>query len=104
LIADIAGRIQWITDNIQNATMGPVQRSRKDVTQNLTWVRYDFQIWHDNEVAELKQLNSSQCSAGIKCVIQFDTSTLLLTGAISGVGKMKTTANGKIFTLCHPYY
>ena len=79
--------------------MGPTQRSRKDVTRNLRAVRREYQQWHDNEVGELKQLNSSQCSGGQKCFIQFNTSSLLLTGAITGRGIMKTTANGLRYLL-----
>lgn len=93
-MADLAGRIEWLTINIQNASMGPVLRSRKDVTRELTWVRHDFQTWHNNEVAELRDLNSSQCSGGAACYVQFNTSSLLLTGVIAGRGTLSHTADG----------
>ncbi len=86
LIDDLAGRITWIDENIEFAQMDSVRRSRKDVKENLTKVMDDFGHWHDNEVQELRLLNSSQC-AFTKCTIQFNTSSLLLTGAINDVGK-----------------
>jgi len=85
LINDINGKIKWIENNIEDATMTPNLRSRKDVRENLTWVQADLLQWLDNENVELKMLNSSQCVM-IDCFIQFNTSSLQVTGAINDTG------------------
>jgi len=85
LVDDLHGRIKWITENIEWAVMGPKYRSRKDVKERLSYVRWDYNHWLDNEIRELFQLNSSQCSFK-KCTIKFNTSSLELTGAITGTG------------------
>jgi hypothetical protein len=38
----IIGRVEWLGENIEDANMGPILRSRKDVRSNLTWVQADF--------------------------------------------------------------
>ena len=86
LVDDLKGRIDWLEINIEDATMRPELRSRKDVRANLTWVQADYMHWYENEVVELKELNTSQCIVR-DCWIQFNTSSLLLTGAIEDVGK-----------------
>eukprot|EP01034_Spumella_vulgaris_P021395 gene21395-27425_t len=93
LVDDLLGRIDWLGDNIEVATMGPVLRSRKDVRANLTWVQADIADWWSNENTELKELSSSQCVKE-SCEITFDTSTLMLTGAIRAKGTIKTTDSG----------
>ena len=93
LVSDINGRMQFLTNNIENATMGPILRSRKDVRENLTWVIADFNHWLQNEKIELQNLSSSMC-VSTSCYIQFNTSSLLLTGAITGKGELKKTPNG----------
>lgn len=85
LVSDLRGRIDWLGENIEDATMRPELRARKDVRRNLTWVQADFTYWWQNEVEELKQLNSSQCVLK-ECVILFNTSSLQLTGAINDTG------------------
>ena len=89
LISDLKGRIDWLFKNIEWATMGPIYRSRKDVKEYLTRVKHNYTEWHDNEVSELIQLNTSQCSL-TNCTIMFNTSSLQLTGAIQGIGKLKS--------------
>lgn len=86
LIDDLAGRIEWLADNIEDASMRPELRARKDVRSNLTMVKADFTNWWENEVDELRQLNTSQCIQQ-DCVILFNTSSLLLTGAINDTGE-----------------
>jgi hypothetical protein len=86
LVDDLQGRIDWLSENIEWASMGPTLRSRKDVRRNLTWVQADFIHWMQNEVDELKQLNSSMCIER-SCRIMFNTSSLRLTGAINDIGK-----------------
>jgi hypothetical protein len=86
LVDDLRGRIDWLEENIEDATMRPELRSRKDVRANLTWVKADFTHWWENEVDELQQLSSSQCIEK-ECWIMFNTSSLELTGAISDTGK-----------------
>jgi hypothetical protein len=86
LVSDLEGRVAWLGEQIEVATMDSTLRSRKDVRRNLTWVQDDFQHWLNNEIDELKQLNSSQC-VSTSCYIQFNTTSLLLTGAIEDVGK-----------------
>ena len=93
LVSDLSGRVNWMQENIEWATMGPVLRSRKDTTSKMTWERSVFNDWLNAETDELIQLNSSQC-AKKKCSIRFDTSTLLLTGAITGKGVVLKTPNG----------
>ena len=93
LVSDITGQIQFLTNNIENATMGPVLRARKDVRENLTWVIADLNQWLRNEKTELNELSSSQC-VSTSCFIQFNTSSLTLTGAITGKGELKRTENG----------
>jgi len=93
LVDDLQGRIDWLGENIEDAKMDAVFRSRKDVRQNLTWVQADFRYWWQNEVDELQQLNSSQCIVE-NCVILFNTSSLLLTGAINDTGVVKLTPQG----------
>lgn len=85
-INDIHGKINWIDNNIEDATMTPNLRSRKDVRENLTWVQADLLEWLENENYELKILNSSQCVMK-DCFIQFNTSSLELTGAVNDTGK-----------------
>ncbi len=87
LVDDLQGRIDWLGANIEVAAMGPTLRSRKDVRSNLTWVQADFVHWRSNEVAELRELNSSQC-AEHQCVVLFNTSSLQLTGAVNATGMM----------------
>ncbi len=86
LIYDLQGRIDWLEKNIEVATMGNDLRARKDVRRNLTWVRADYMHWQQNEIYELKVLNSSQCIYS-ECHILFNTSSLQLSGAINDVGK-----------------
>eukprot|EP01038_Epipyxis_sp_PR26KG_P012059 gene12059-16136_t len=93
LIKDIKGRTEWIEENIEVAQMNAVLRSRKDVRANLTWVKADYHHWYMNEVAELVELNTSQC-VSTRCMIQFNTSSLELTGAITGTGVVKYTSSG----------
>lgn len=93
LVEDLMGQINWLTDNIETAVMGPQLRSRKDVKTNLSDVRLDIINWLDNEQVELTSLTSSQC-VNTPCRIQFNTSSLLLTGAINGTGEVKQTAQG----------
>ncbi len=93
LIDDLQGRIDWLSNNIEFATMGPLLRSRKDVKENISWVIADFRNWWQNEIVELKELNSSQC-VGRRCGIMFNTSSLELTGAITGKGEVKKTLSG----------
>lgn len=93
LVSDIKGRIEFLSINIENATMGPTLRSRKDVRENLTWVIADLNHWLHNEQVELQELSSSQC-VSTSCFIQFNTSSLELTGAITGKGELKMTASG----------
>jgi hypothetical protein len=93
LIDDLQGRIDWLSENIEFATMGPVLRSRKDVKENISWVIADFRNWWENEVQELRELNTSQC-VGRRCGIMFNTSSLELTGAITGRGVVRKTAAG----------
>ena len=93
LVTDLDGRIDWLGDNIEWATMGPELRSRKDVRRELEWVKDDFRNWKVNEVGELRLLNSSMC-AQVECWLLFNTSSLELTGAISGTGVIRFTDAG----------
>ncbi len=93
LVSDLIGRVDWLGENIEWANMSPQLRSRKDVRRNLTWVQDDFRHWLNNEQYELHQLNSSQCVQK-DCWIQFNTSSLLLTGAITGKGVVRYTSSG----------
>jgi hypothetical protein len=85
LVDDLFGRIDWLDEHIETAVMGPQLRSRKDVRANLTWVQADIVQWWTNELSELGELSSSQCVSE-QCIIRFDTSSLLLTGAITAKG------------------
>ena len=85
LVSDLIGRVAWLEENIEVATMGPDLRSRKDVRRNLTWVKADYEHWLNNEEDELDQLSSSQCIYK-HCWILFNTSSLSLSGAITGTG------------------
>jgi len=93
LIDDIQGRIDFLGKNIEWADMGAELRSRKDVKANLSWVRYDFENWRDNEIVELHDLTSSQCTK-VGCSLLFDTTTLKLIGAINDTGVIRKTALG----------
>jgi hypothetical protein len=88
LVSDLVGRVSWLDENIEVASMGPGLRSRKDVRQNLTSVKEDFKHWLHNERDELQQLDTSQCILK-NCSLLFNTSSLELTGVISGKGKVK---------------
>jgi hypothetical protein len=90
LVSDLTGRVEWLGDNIELASMGPELRSRKDVRRNLTWVQDDFHNWLINEELELLELSSSQC-INEDCWIQFNTTSLALTGAITGTGVVRKT-------------
>eukprot|EP00981_Chlorochromonas_danica_P011120 scaffold3756_cov180-Ochromonas_danica.AAC.12 len=93
LVADLQGRIAWLTENIETAAMGPVLRSRKDVRIYLSDQRADYSRWEQNEQEELNELRSSQCvSTG--CHILFNTSSLRLSGAINGTGVIGNTSSG----------
>lgn len=87
LVDDLLGRIEWLAENIEDAQMGPELRARKDVRANLTFVKADFTHWRENEIDELRQLNTSQCIER-SCTIMFNTSSLSLTGAINDTGKL----------------
>jgi hypothetical protein len=87
LVDDLFGRVNWISDNIEWSKMGPVLRSRKDVKRHQSAVRATYNRWLDNEIEELKELNSSMC-ASVKCTIMFNTSSFELTGAIQGTGML----------------
>ena len=51
---------------------------------------------HKNiQVGELHELTSSQCAGSMSCYIQFNTSSLELTGVINGTGTIKTTSQGR---------
>ena len=39
LVSDLEGRIDWLTENLEVANMGPKLRARKDVRRSLTWVQ-----------------------------------------------------------------
>jgi hypothetical protein len=93
LVDDLSGRIDWLYENIEWANMGPEHRARKDVRENLTWVRADFLHWWEKETIELQELSLSQC-ARENCTLLFNTSSLLLTGAINDVGELRLTEDG----------
>ena len=93
LVSDLLGRIEWLEENIEWADMGPELRSRKDVRQDLLWRKADFTNWWANEVDELRELNMSQCSTA-DCNLLFNTTSLELTGVISGTGVIRTTDAG----------
>lgn len=93
LVDDLRGRIDWSIDNIEVAVMGPIKRSRKDVKEIMSSIIDDYTKWWSNEVEELNELSSSQCVLK-NCTITFDTTTLRLTGAITGIGKLKKTSEG----------
>ena len=86
LLLDLSGEINWMTQNLQTATMDFKLRSRKDVIEDMRDKRAKIYDWKMNEVNEMKSLNSSQCSY-VNCVIRFNTSALTLTGAITGKGE-----------------
>ena len=93
LVSDIRGRIEWLEDNIEWSNLGPEVRSRKDNRRNVLYEIADFQRWYDNEVSELIALNSSQCSL-TSCFLHFNTTSLLMTGAIEATGEIRSTGNG----------
>lgn len=94
LVDDLGGRIQWLGENIEIASMDAQRRSRKDVRQNITWVQDDFRKWKRNEEAELAELSSSMC-VNVTCSLIFDTSNLTLTGSIgSWPGVVRRTSAG----------
>ena len=93
LVDDIKGRIDWLGENVEWASMDAVRRSRKDVRSNLTLVQAKFFDWWVNEKQELKELDSSMCS-NVHCTITFDTSTLKLWGAINDTGVIRKTSAG----------
>ena len=101
LVDDLKGRIDWIGDNIEDASMRPELRARKDVRRNLTWVQADFTYWWQNENVELKELNSSMCIMK-DCWIQFNTTSLLLTGAINDTGVVLNSGRFFIFSIQQP--
>ena len=86
LVDDLTGRVDWTSDNIEWAKMGPVLRSRKDVKRHLSAIRATYNHWLENEIQELRELNSSMC-ASVKCTITFNTTSFELTGAIQGRGR-----------------
>jgi len=92
LVDDLKGRINWLQKNIETAVMGPKLRARKDVKANLLGIKKKFKDWWQNEVMELNTLNASQC-VHKKCFLEFNTSSLILSGAIQGKGTIKTTKN-----------
>jgi len=53
------------------------------------------------KVGELVELTSSQCAGSMPCFVQFNTSSLELTGVINGTGTLKTTSKGGIHTYIH---
>jgi hypothetical protein len=85
LVYDLENRVDWINENIQYAKMDATRRSRKDVIEYMSKERQHFTQWMLNEVEELKQLNTSQCTL-ITCSITFNTTSLELTGAINDIG------------------
>ena len=93
LVYDLEGRVDWINENIEFAKMDAVKRSRKDVKEFMIKERDHFTAWLVNERSELNSLNSSQCTLQ-KCSIQFNTSSLLLTGAIEDTGVIRYTGDG----------
>ncbi len=99
-VDDIRGRVDWWSNNLDLADMGPVYRSRKDVRQRSRFIRADFTRWWENEIEELKQLNSSMC-VNEMCSLLFDTTLGTMVGAIDAVGVIKETDGGNeaaIFT------
>jgi hypothetical protein len=90
LVADLEGRLEWIDENIEVARMDAVRRARKDVKAYMLHERAHFAQWLENERTELIELNTSQCTL-IKCSIVFNTSSLLLTGAIQAKGVIAYT-------------
>lgn len=84
---DLQGRLDWMQENIEVATMGPFLRSRKDVRSSMTWARDNISKWWTNEVEELQELSSSMCIEK-ECYIMFNTSSLALTGAINDTGTL----------------
>lgn len=93
LVSDIRGRIEWLEENIEWSNLGPEVRSRKDNRRNVLYEIADFQRWYDNEVTELRELNSSQCSL-TDCFLHFNTTSLAMTGAIEATGEIRSTGNG----------
>jgi hypothetical protein len=85
LVADLRGEIDWMEENIETATMSPALRARKDVRAGMTHEIMTMTTWWKNELAELRLLNSSQCTQ-TACKLQFNTSSLQMTGAITGSG------------------
>lgn len=89
LVSDIDGRLQWLEENIEWATMDANRRSRKDVRESLIVERNVYAEWLHNEIDELKSLNSSQC-VHQSCALLFNTSSLELIGVVNGSGPSLT--------------
>jgi hypothetical protein len=85
LVYDLENRVKWIDENIEFARMDAKRRSRRDVMHYMTEQKEHFTQWKDNEMTELKELNTSQCTL-VKCSIIFNTSSLELIGAIADKG------------------
>jgi len=85
LVADVRGRVNWTREYQETALMDAKLRSRKDVRREMTNALGHTEHWLRNEEAELRVLQASQCSA-TNCVITFNTSSLLVTGAFSATG------------------
>jgi hypothetical protein len=93
LVQDIEGKIAFLERNIQNSTMGPVKRSRKDTLELNQKEIEILNQWRTNERKELQELTDSQC-ARQRCSLLFNTSSLALTGSIAGTGTLRKTKYG----------
>jgi hypothetical protein len=87
LVNDLEGRVKWIEENIEWAKMDSERRARRDVRHYMIGQHTHFSQWLANERDELMQLNSSQCAI-VTCNLLFNTTSLQLTGAISGTGTL----------------
>ena len=85
LVNDLKGEIDWMEKEIETATMSAKLRARKDVRASMQHEIISTTQWWRSEVDELNQLNSSQC-VQTSCYLLFNTSSLALSGAISGKG------------------
>lgn len=93
VIEELDQKVKWIGEVSPITSLGATFKSRQNILNAMFTKRLNFLAQKESEEKILIELSSSQC-VQVPCNLQFNSSNLLLTGAVSGKGAIAKTKNG----------
>lgn len=93
VMKELDKKVKWIDEVSPITSLGATFKSRNDILSAMFTKRLNFVAQKESEKNILIELSSAQC-AHVPCNLQFNSSNLLLTGAVSGKGAIAKTKNG----------